>query len=187
MSTVGILLLVVVFVLAGYLALRLVAALRYYFRFRGKRLVICPETHRAAAVDVATGKAAISALTGKPRLKLHTCSRWPERADCPQECVPQIAASPERTKVESIANEFYSNQACIYCHKPIGQTGWFQLWLNHKPALMDAARETAQWNEVPPEQLPDLFASHRPVCWNCHIIESFRRKHADLVTQRPQH
>ena len=35
------------------------------------------------------------------------------------------------------------------------------------------------------EQLPEIFATHQPVCWNCHIAESFRRLHPELVTDRP--
>jgi hypothetical protein len=39
-------------------------ALRVYLRFRGKRLVSCPETHQPAAVRVAAGKAALDATVG---------------------------------------------------------------------------------------------------------------------------
>jgi len=54
-------------VFAGVLALLLgvgvfcvTQALRTYLRYRGKRLITCPETHRAAAVHVDVAKAANS-------------------------------------------------------------------------------------------------------------------------------
>jgi hypothetical protein len=34
---------------------------------------------------------------------------------------------------------------------------------------------------VPAEQLPVLLLSARPVCWNCHVIERFRRQYPELV------
>ena len=29
------------------------------------------------------------------------------------------------------------------------------------------------------------MGTHLPVCWNCHIAESFRREHPELVVDRP--
>jgi hypothetical protein len=54
-------------------------ALRTYLKFRGKRLVSCPETHQPAAVRVAAGTVALKATVGNEQLRLSECSRWPER------------------------------------------------------------------------------------------------------------
>jgi hypothetical protein len=35
--------------------------------------------------------------------------------------------------------------------------------------------------------LQETFATHQPVCWDCHIAQTFRREHAELVTDRPPH
>ena len=40
-------------VAAAYLGYRLIHGIRVYFRFRGTRLVTCPETHQDAVVELA--------------------------------------------------------------------------------------------------------------------------------------
>jgi hypothetical protein len=50
---------------------------------------------------------------------------------------------------------------------------------------MDAQRRTYEWPEIPPEQIPGVLATHLPVCWNCHIAETFRRMFPERVVDRP--
>jgi hypothetical protein len=66
-----------------------------YFKFRGVRVVTCPETAKPAAVEVNAKHAAIRGVIGKLNFKLESCSRWPERQGCEQECLAQIEAAPE--------------------------------------------------------------------------------------------
>ena len=47
---------VVVILAVGLFVFRAIPGLRAYFGYRGKRLITCPETHKAAAVDVAAGR-----------------------------------------------------------------------------------------------------------------------------------
>ena len=77
-------------------------ALRTYLKFRGKRLVSCPETHQPAAVRVAAGTAAFKATIGNEQLRLSECSRWPEREACGQECLAQIQEAPKACLVSTI-------------------------------------------------------------------------------------
>jgi hypothetical protein len=72
---------------AALFVCRAILGVLAYFGSRSKRLVTCPETHKAEAVDVAAGKAAIDAFLSEPTLRLKQCSRWPERQDCGQECL----------------------------------------------------------------------------------------------------
>ncbi len=58
-----------------------------YFKFRGVRVVTCPETAKSAAVEVAAKHAALRRVIGKLNLQLKSCSRWPERQGCEQECL----------------------------------------------------------------------------------------------------
>jgi hypothetical protein len=44
---------------------------------------------------------------------------------------------------------------------------------------------TMEWGEVRVEDLPEVLRTHRPVCWNCHVAESFRRQYPDLVIDAP--
>ena len=39
---------------------------------------------------------------------------------------------------------------------------------------------------APLEKLQEVLATHWPVCWNCHVAETFRREHPELVAHRPE-
>lgn len=152
-----------------------------YFRYRGKRLVICPETQKAAAVELDAAYLAIASALGGANLLLRDCSRWAERERCGQPCLAQIATAPEDCLVRKLVGTWYAGRSCVYCGTPIPGIDW----LEHKPALRDPRGRTVQWSDVPPEKLPDVLAKFQPVCWNCHIAETFRREHPQLVVDRP--
>lgn len=166
---------------AIYFIVRSVRAARLYATFRGERLVSCPETHQPAAVRVAAGKAAAEALVGSEKLRLNECSRWPERQACPQDCMAQIKEAPQACRVWSIVNRWYEGRNCAYCSKPFGEIHWH----DHPPALVNKDGKTMQWNEIPAEKLQAAMGTHQPVCWSCHIAETFRREHPNLVVNRP--
>lgn len=166
-------------ILAGVAAALVYVVLRIlgppFLKFRGTRLITCPETQAPAAVEVDAAGAALTA-----NLRLRDCSRWPERRDCGQACLRQIEAAPEDCLVRNILTRWYERKSCAYCGKPLGTIDW----LEHRPALMSPQRVTKQWRDVPPETLPATLADHLPVCWNCHVAETFRRAHPELVTDR---
>jgi hypothetical protein len=92
------------YVLAAFFALLAIClVIRSYVRFRGLRLVNCPETRAPVGVKVNATRAALSSLYRAPKLELSSCSRWPERADCGQECVAQIQTAPNDCLVKNIA------------------------------------------------------------------------------------
>ncbi len=68
----------------------------------------------------------------------------------------------------------------MYCHKPFGEIHWH----DHPPALLNKERKTVQWNEIPAENLQAALGTHRPVCWSCHMAETVRREHPELVVDR---
>jgi hypothetical protein len=156
------------------------AALRALLRWRGTRLVRCPETRAPAAVEVDVKEALLSGLLGHERVRLSDCSRWPARAGCDQDCLAQVERAPEDCRVRTIVAEWYQGKACVYCGHAFGQVHWH----DHRPALRTAQGVTRQWNEVRPEELPALFATCLPVCWDCHVAESFRHQHPELVVDR---
>ena len=165
---------------AVFVFVELGRALQTYRKFSGRRIVSCPETHRAATVQVAAGKAAWEAIVGSDEVRLSACSRWPEKQDCGQECLRQIEDAPEACLVWTIINHWYQGQECVYCHKPFTEIHWH----DHPPALRDKSGKTFQWSDVPAESLQEIFATHSPVCWNCHIAETFRRQHPEMVVDR---
>ncbi len=149
-------------------------------RYRGQMLVTCPETHNPAAVKVSVGRAAANAMVGRHKLELCACSRWPEREDCDQDCLPQVERDPKNHRVWTIASHWFAGKKCVYCHKPIENFSH----LDHKPALLDRQKKTAEWEEFPAESLPGAFAEDLPVCWSCHMTQKFVREHPDLVVFR---
>jgi hypothetical protein len=149
--------------------------------YRGTMLITCPETASPEAVAVDWRHAAATGLVGAPDLRLRECTRWPERQDCGQACLLQIELTPETCQVRALLRRWYAGKACAFCHRAFGDIHWH----DHRPGLRDPQGRTLEWNEVPARELIEVLSTHQPVCWNCHIAESFRREHPDLVVERP--
>ncbi len=60
-----------------------------YSYYRGGRAVTCPETGQQVAVSFDALHATVASVMRKPALRLADCTRWPMRADCGQECIPE--------------------------------------------------------------------------------------------------
>jgi hypothetical protein len=172
--------LVVVYLAARAAYKILKVKLNAYMLYRGRRVVVCPETRKYVGVEMNALHAA-TAAEDETELCLNSCTRWPERADCNQDCVYQIANAPEDCAVRVMLEDFYEGRSCVLCHKPLASPRWDE----HKPALMRAYdRRTFECRELPPEALPVVLDAYLPVCWDCHIAETFHRQHPDLVTDR---
>lgn len=176
--------LLVLAVLVAVVGTFLTWLVRGYLRHRGARLITCPETQTREAVVVDAGHAAVTSLVGRTELRLSDCTRWPERRACGQQCLAQIQAAPDGCLIRAIVARWYEGKSCLLCGRPVGE----REWLEHEPALLDLqdpARPTRAWREVPPERILDVLATHGPVCWNCHTVETFRHRHAERVIDRP--
>jgi hypothetical protein len=55
---------------------------------------------------------------------------------------------------------------------------------DHKPALLNPEGITVEWGQIPISAAIDAMTTYLPVCWNCHIAQSFRREHPDVVVDR---
>jgi hypothetical protein len=175
------LILAVIFVLVIGAAVFGIAMVFYsYLRYRGQRLVTCPETLKPAAVHVNLGNVARKAAIGKEQVRLDQCSRWPERQNCGQECLGELQADPGSCLVWNIVGAWYKGKSCAYCQKPFVEMHWH----DRHPALLAPDRTAKQWNGIPAEKLPEVFETHLPICWNCYIAETFRREHPELVLNR---
>jgi len=171
----------VVLLLGIVLAVYLGIALTAWVRMRGTRVVVCPETQRPAAVEVDAAHAALSAMWENADVRLKACSRWPERHDCDQGCVAQIAIAPHDTLATAMLQKYFAGKRCAICKRGIDGVHAGQ----PRPGLLNVAtHETLDWEEIPAQNLPDALATHLPVCANCQVSESFRRKFPDLVTDR---
>ena len=157
-------------------------AIRGYRLYREVQVVTCPQNGAPVAVKLHAVRAAATNLTGNADLRLSSCSRWPERRDCGQECLSQIKAAPRDCSVRSILARSYLGAQCALCRVDIGEIGRGE----HKPVLMSPDRKTRiEWDEVPPQELPKVLSTHSKICWNCHMEESFRTLRPNLATSDP--
>lgn len=169
---------VAVIVVVGALVVALSLALAATWRSRGERLVTCPETGAEVGVRIDGLNAAAHLGHGTPELR--SCSRWPERRDCGQECVAQIERAADGCRVRSELARWYDGKACALCGKAFELDAF-----EHDPAVMSPDGVTRPWSEIHGPEVHRLLATGAPVCWDCHIVQTLYRKHPELVVERP--
>jgi hypothetical protein len=124
---------------------------RAWLRYRGTRLITCPENRRPAGVKVDAFRAAASGFFHPEQLRLSHCSRWPAQRGCGQSCVSQIVAVPEACRVRNVVNQWYVGRLCASCGRPFHKTGWMTV----TPALLNADKTTVEWKQIPVAELPE--------------------------------
>ncbi len=155
--------------------------IRDYGRFRGPRVVLCPETITPEVVEVGAARAAWTSATGDAQLRLTSCSRWPERQDCPRRCLAQIEAAPDGCLLRNRVARWYEGSTCAVCARAIGKIRPF----GRAPALLGPDRRIRNWRDLTVEDLADAFATHRPVCPACTALGSFAAAHPPSPVKRP--
>jgi hypothetical protein len=163
--------------IAVFLALPAWAAWR---RWRGTRIVTCPETERPAAVDMDLRYVIAGSIAGRPELRLRDCSRWPQRKGCGQTCLTQIEESPDSCLVRTMVQRWYDDRTCAYCRRAFGRIRWN----DHKVGLRSPDGRFREWSEVPAATLPEILLTHEAVCWNCMVADGIRRRLPDLFMKR---
>ena len=91
----------------GFVSIICIRYLIVWLRYRGERVITCPENRRPAGVALGAGRAAVLGS-----FRLSACSRWPEHAGCGQECLAQIQESPEACLVRNILTDWYRGKSC---------------------------------------------------------------------------
>jgi hypothetical protein len=153
-------------------------ALAVWRHYRGNRIVTCPETGRPAAVRIDLGHAVATLSGASDEVRLESCSRWSERGRCDEPCL--VEAVRYDSAATRIVYAWAQNQVCTYCGKPLEEAEAF----GRHVALRGADGITREWLDIATERLRDALESEAPVCWNCHVAESFRRTRPELVTDR---
>src|SRR5678815_4612747 len=97
MNTSGYLIVAVLVATCVYFGIRWLA--RAYSRYRGIRLVTCPETGRPTIVEVDALHASLTSTVGPPDIRLQQCARWPLHKQCGQECLASMNVAPEQCLV----------------------------------------------------------------------------------------
>lgn len=160
-------------------------SLQSYFRNRGRRSVICPENHQPVDVEVDSKFSFWTALRGQEHERLHSCSRWPEKGECGQECLAQVDPTPEN--VERLLSKWYEGKACGICGRLLGPSDWRRSRL----ALLNEKQKLFELRHMQLDELPTVLDRMRPLCWNCHQEERARqaepRRHlkGERNSQRP--
>jgi hypothetical protein len=131
-------------------------------------------------VELDARHAALSSLIGQTDLRLESCWRWPLREDCGQECLMQFDVAPEECLVRSVLEKWYRHKRCVFCSRSFDEVDL----MDHKPALLNPEGITVEWKQIPLTAAGEAMATYLPVCWNCHIAQTFRREHPDLVVDR---
>lgn len=152
---------------------------RMYVRYRGKRIVTCPETNLPVSTEINAALAAGTRLAKQPRFVVTACSRWPEHAGCAQACALQIEASPDETLVRNIVTRWYAERNCAYCTRAIADLGGFV-----GPALLGVDGELREWTDVDVDDLPRFLAESVAVCATCELAEDFRHRFPERVSDR---
>lgn len=151
-----------------------------WWKYRGARVITCPENHRPAGISVDAAHVAVKAFAATPQLRLSACSRWPERAGCGQECLSQVEAAPEDCLVRNILLQWYAGKRCVSCGQPFGEISL----AGAKPAVLSADKVSVEWSEIPADRIPETLAAASPICFACHMGNTLVRTHPELVVDR---
>ena len=179
MQTVGLLIVIAVFAVALWFGIRWLV--RFTSRYRDSQIVVCPETHEPAIVAIDSLHASLTGTVGLPDIRLESCSRWPMKKECGQECLMDLHVAPGECLVNGVLMHWYREKNCVYCKKTFPELEW----LDHRPALLSPDKKLLSWDQVKLEDLHGVLETHHPVCWNCYIAQTFRLEHPDLVVFRP--
>ena len=173
--------LIAIIILAAALRVGIRWLVRSSSRYRGTRIVTCPETKKPAIVEVDSLHASLTSTVGLPDIRLEECSRWPIKEQCGQECLIDLDVAPERCLVSGVLMRWYRDKKCVYCGKVFSELHW----VDHRPALLSPDGKLAGWNEVNLDKLRNVLETYSPVCWDCYVAQKFRLDHPDLVVFRP--
>jgi hypothetical protein len=144
-------------------------SLQAYFQNRGRRAAICPENREPVDIEVDSKYSFWTAYRGQEHTRLQSCSRWPDKGDCGQECLEQVAPSPENA--ERLMLGWYQGKACAICTRAISPSDWRRGRL----AWLDAEHKLVELRQVDLKQLQFALEAMRPLCWTCHQEERVRQ------------
>jgi hypothetical protein len=78
-----------------------------YRQYSGSRVVTCPENQGPGVVRIDARHALATGMDGCPDVRLCECSRWPERSNCAQGCLPQALKTGEPSELKVGRKQIY--------------------------------------------------------------------------------
>ncbi len=144
-------------------------SLQNYFQNRGRQSVTCPDSGQPADVELDHKFAFQTALRGQEHTRLASCSRWPGKGDCGQECLAQLDPSPEN--VDRLLTKWYEGKSCAICARSLTPSDWRRSRL----AVLNADYKLFELREMTLDNLQSSLENMRPLCWICHQEERARQ------------
>jgi hypothetical protein len=149
--------------------LPLAATLHTYYENRGRKAVKCPDTWQTADVEIDHSFVLESAMRGQERSRVQLCSHWPQNAECGQECLVQIDASPEN--LERLFARSLAGSTCAICTRQITPSDWRQGRLG----VFDQKQQLLELRDMSVADLQSTLQDSRALCWKCHQEERVRQ------------
>jgi hypothetical protein len=144
-------------------------SLQSYFQNRERQSAICPENGERVDVEMDSKYAFWTAYRGQEHTRLKSCTRWPEKGDCGQECLEQVAPSPEN--VERLMLGWYQGKSCAICTRAITPSDWRRGRLG----WLDDEHKLVELRHVNLKELQFALQAMRALCWTCHQEERIRQ------------
>ena len=165
----------------AFLAICITLTLAPHDFLKRQRVLICPETRQPADVKVDIGGRIRTLLSGRERLSLKACARWPERSDCRQDCLLQVDSDPKM--LAEVVRSWYAGSCCAVCGQSLAEEDWQR---GHYSALDEEGHFLAT-SEIPVSDLPMVIGRYRPVCWTCHLAKVSGREPQTFRGDRRAH
>jgi hypothetical protein len=127
-----------------------------------ERKVTCPADLSPAVVRLDVANARRTMIESHRQMQLQSCSHWPDRSQCDQECMVQIEAGP--AVLDRIFNKWYDRKACALCGAPLSDLDW--RW--NRFAAIDAEHKFFVLADFDLPTLPGSLEGCWPICWTCH-------------------
>lgn len=156
-------------------------SLQNYYRNRGRQSVTCPDSGQPADVEVDNKFAFWAALRGQEHSQLQSCSRWPEKGDCGQECLEELEPSPEN--IERLLTKWYEGKSCAICARALTPADWRRSRL----AVLNQQNKLFDLRQMEMHNLQSKLHDMRPLCWNCHQEERVRQAVPPRILKGDRH
>lgn len=161
--------------------LPILVSLQDYYRNRGRQTVACPDSGEPADVEVDRTFAFRTALRGVQHSQLQSCSRWPEKGDCGQECLEQLEDSPEN--INRFLTKWYEGKSCAICQRALTPSDWRRIRLG----VLNQQQQLFELRQMFQETLQSGLQDMSPLCWNCHQEERERQAVPPRILKGDRH
>ncbi len=156
-------------------------SLQSYYQNRGRESAICPDSGQRVDIEVDSEFAFWTALRGQEHSRLKSCSNWPEKGDCGQECLAQVNPSPEN--VDRLLTKWYEGKSCAICERGLSASDWRRSRL----ALLNEQHKLFELRHMHLDELQVTLEHMRPLCWNCHQEERVRQATPPRIFKGDRH